>query len=105
MANGKAKPATADLLSEAHSRNSQPRISDMNIRQALTDEHSRRQTTAIVEFIGGDSRRFAELMKLCFAGEYRLTQRAAWPMSYCAERRPELIRPCLPKLIDCLERD
>jgi hypothetical protein len=60
---------------------------------------------AIVEFIGDDPRRFAELMKLIFAGEYRLTQRAAWPMNYCAQRRPELIRPYLPKLLDCLERD
>jgi hypothetical protein len=77
----------------------------MNIRQALMDEHSRRQTMAIVEFIGGDKRRFAELMKLFFAGECRLTQRAAWPMNYCAERRPELIRPYLPKLLDCLKQD
>jgi hypothetical protein len=68
-------------------------------------EHSKRQTMAIVEFIGDDARRFAELMKLLFAGEYRLTQRAAWPMNYCAKRRPELIRPYLPKLLDCLKRD
>ncbi len=78
---------------------------DMDIRQALMAEHSKRQTMAIVEFIGDDARRFAKLMKLFFAGEYRLTQRAAWPMNYCAERRPELIRPYLPKLLDCLERD
>jgi hypothetical protein len=77
----------------------------MDIRQALMSEHSKRQTMAIVEFIGDDARRFRDLMKLFFAGEYRLTQRAAWPMNYCAERRPELIRPYLPKLLDCLERD
>jgi hypothetical protein len=77
----------------------------MDIRQALMDEHSRRQTMAIAEFIGDDARRFAELMKIFFDGECRLTQRAAWPMSYCAERRPELIRPYLPKLIDYLKRE
>ncbi len=77
----------------------------MDIRQALMTEHSKRQTMAIVEYIGDDARRFAELMKLFFAGDYRLTQRAAWPMNYCAERHPELIRPYLPKLLDCLERD
>jgi len=77
----------------------------MDIRQALMTEHSKRQTMAIVEYIGDDARRFAELMKLFFAGEYRLTQRAAWPMNYCAERHPELILPYLPKLLDCLERD
>lgn len=59
----------------------------------------------IVEFIGADKNRFAELMKIFFAGEYRLTQRAAWPLNYCAERHPELIQPYLPKLLNCLSRD
>ena len=77
----------------------------MDIRQALMDEHSKRQTMAIVEFIGEDSKRFDELMKVFFAGEYRLTQRAAWPMNYCAERHSNLIQPYLPKLLDCLERE
>ncbi len=77
----------------------------MDIRQSLMAVHSKQQAVAIVEFIGDDPERFAELMKLFFAGEYRLTQRAAWPMSYCAELHPELIRPYLPKLINCLERD
>ena len=67
--------------------------------------HSKQQAVAIVEFIGDDPKRFAELMKLFFAGEYRLTQCAAWPMSYCVEQHPELIRPYLSKLIGCLERD
>lgn len=77
----------------------------MDIRQALMTEHSKRQVTAIVEYIGDDPKRFAELMKLFFAGEYRLTQRAAWPMNYCAEHHPKLILPYLPKLLDCLERE
>lgn len=57
----------------------------MDIRQALLAEHSKRQTTAIVEYIGDDTDRFAVLMQIFFAGDYRLTQRVAWPMSYCAE--------------------
>lgn len=77
----------------------------MDIRQALMAEHSKRQTTDIVEFIGDDPKRFAELMKLFFAGEYRLTQRAAWPMSCCVEKHPELAQPYLPKLLNCLKRE
>jgi hypothetical protein len=76
----------------------------MDIRQALVAEHSKRQTMDIVEYVGDDARRFAELMEIFFAGEYRLTQRAAWPMNYCAERHPELILPYLPRLLDCLKR-
>lgn len=60
---------------------------------------------AIVAFIGTDAARFAELMEIFFAGDYRLTQRAAWPMNYCAEHYQELILPYLPKLLDCLERE
>jgi hypothetical protein len=77
----------------------------MDIRQALMAIHSKRQAMDIVEFIGDDAQRFAELMKLLFGGEYRLTQCAAGIMGYCVERRPELIRPYLPKLLDCLERN
>lgn len=77
----------------------------MDIRQALQAEHSKRVTTAIVNYIGGDADRFAELMKVFFAGEYRLTQRAAWPMNYCAVHHPQLIQPYLPKLLKLLQRD
>ena len=76
----------------------------MDIRLELISEHSRRQTMAIVEYIGDDKYRFAELMSIFFEGEYRLTQRAAWPISFCAERRPELIGPYLEKLVDQLPR-
>jgi hypothetical protein len=77
----------------------------MNIREALLAEHSKRQTTAIVDHIGSDPERFAELMSIFFEGEYRLTQRAAWPMNYCAERQPQLISPYLTRLVAQLERD
>jgi hypothetical protein len=77
----------------------------MDIRQALETEHSKRQTTAIVNYIGDDATRFAELMKIFFAGDYRLTQRSAWPMNYCAEQHPQLIQLYLPKLLKLLQRD
>ncbi len=77
----------------------------MDIRQVLMSGHSKQRTMAIVEFIGDDPKRFAELMKLFFAGDYRLTQRAAWPMSYCAELHPKLILPYLLKLLACLDRE
>jgi hypothetical protein len=77
----------------------------MDILQALITIRSKRQAMALVDFIGDDAKRFAELMKLFHAGEYRLTQCAAGIIGYCVERRPELIRPHLPKLLDCLKRD
>ena len=76
----------------------------MDIREALATEHSKRQTMTIVDYIGDDAKHFAELMSVFFEGEYRLTQRAAWPMSYVAVRQPQLIRPYLRRLVDQLER-
>lgn len=76
----------------------------MDIRQALLEEHSKRQTMAIVDYIGGERDRFAELMKVFFAGEYRTTQRAAWTLNYCATRNPSLVYPYLERLVDLLAR-
>jgi hypothetical protein len=53
----------------------------MDLLAALTEEHSKAQCNKIVAYIGNDKKKFAELMKLFFEGEYRITQRAAWPMS------------------------
>ncbi len=77
----------------------------MNIREALRDEHSIRQTNLIVEYIGTDPSRFQELIDVFIAGEYRLTQRAAWPLGICSQFHPELVDPHLAKLVDQLDRD
>ena len=36
---------------------------------------------------------------------YRVSQRAAWPVSYCIERNPELVKPYFNDLIKQLERE
>ena len=76
----------------------------MDIREALLAERSKRQTTLIVKFIGNDAGKFRELVGIFLAGEYRLTQRAAWSLSCCAENYPLLIAPYLEVLVNQLER-
>lgn len=76
----------------------------MNIREALLEEHSKQQTIKIVNYIGSDSDRFAELLKLFLGNEYRVTQRASWAVSYCAEEHPQLVKPYLSKLVKNLEK-
>lgn len=76
----------------------------MNIKTALLKEHSKKQCDAIVKFVGNNPERFAALMKCFFEGEYRVTQRAAWPMSYCVEKYPELIKPYFKKLLGNLTK-
>jgi len=64
----------------------------MNIKTALLKEHSKKQCNAIVKWVGNDQKRFDELFDLFLHDEYRVVQRAGWPISYCVEKHPELIK-------------
>lgn len=74
----------------------------MEIEKALLKEHSKKQCLRIVKWVGADPLKFKELMKCFLAGEYRVAQRAAWPVSYCVEAHPELIKPYFKKLVEKL---
>src|SRR5579862_6486731 len=76
----------------------------MDILALLKKEHSKKQTLRIVAYIGADKGRFTQLIELFFKGEYRITQRAAWPLSYCVRAHPELIQPWFKPLLDNLRR-
>ena len=76
----------------------------IDLEQLLREEHSKKQTDRIVRFIGNDKRRFAGLIRLFFKSEYRITQRAAWPLSYCVRAHPGLIGPYFRLLLDNLRR-
>lgn len=76
----------------------------MDLHQLLRSEHSKKQTDRIVRYIGDDRERFAVLIDLFFKGEYRITQRAAWPLSYCVRAHPALIGPYFKPLLDNLAR-
>lgn len=76
----------------------------MDLKATLLKEHSKAQCMKVVKYVGGNKERFAALMKLFLQDEYRITQRAAWPVSYCVENHPELVTPYYKKLIDYLEK-
>lgn len=77
----------------------------MDIRESLLKEHSKAQTTRIVEYIGDDKERLAELMDLFLGTEYRITQRAAWVVGYVGEHHPSLMKPYLAPMINHLRKD
>lgn len=76
----------------------------MDLRSAILEEHSKAQCDKIVRYIGNNKERFDELMKLFFKGEYRISQRAAWPVSYCVQKHPLLVEPYYKQLLDNLEK-
>ncbi len=72
----------------------------MNLESEILKEHSRTNTIRLAKWIGSDKKRFAQLMNLFLKGEYRVTQRSAWVLMYCADGHPGLIRPYLANMID-----
>ena len=71
----------------------------MNLVELLKKDQSVTQRDKMVRYIGSDSERFSELVKIFLKGPYRITQRASWPLTVCAERHPSLVQPHLKKLI------
>jgi hypothetical protein len=77
----------------------------MELIDLLLQEHSKAQVLRIVSFIGDDRSRFDELVNLFLKGEYRITQRAAWSLSYCAEAHPEWMQDYWEQFLDYCQTD
>ena len=76
----------------------------MDIKKELLKEHSKKQTTRLVNYIGNDPQRFKVLVSAFLDGPYRITQRAAWPLSYCVQDHPSLIKPHLKAVLKMLDK-
>ncbi len=63
----------------------------MNLREEILNEHSKAQCNKIVNWVGKDQNRFDELFQLFLEDEYRVVQRAAWPVSYCINEHHSFI--------------
>jgi hypothetical protein len=74
----------------------------MDIRAEILREHSKAQVVRIVEYVGADHDRFAKVMQLFLAGEYRVTQRLAWVLGDCAAQYPHLIAPYVGQMIQLI---
>jgi len=77
----------------------------MNIREALLEEHSKKNSLRIARYIGDDKERFKELMKLFLADEPIVTQRSGMVLSECADNYPHLLKPYITKLTDNLYKE
>lgn len=71
----------------------------MNLVKEILKEHSKKQKDKIVSYIGHDPKRFAELVHVFLEGPYRVTQKAAWPVGYCIEQYPDLLKPHFRKIL------
>lgn len=63
----------------------------MTLRDDILGEYSKANVVRIAKNIGPNQEDFDELMALFLGEEYRVTQRAAWVVSHCADDYPWLI--------------
>ena len=73
------------------------------LRDEILREHSKTHCLNMVAWIGTNQHRFNELLQLVLSDEYRVAQRASWPLSEIARLHPELFHSSLDVLIDNLE--
>ncbi len=76
----------------------------MDLRETILKEHSKNNCDKIVSWIGDDPKKFDQLFYLFLNDEYRVTQRAAWPLSCCAISHPFFMKNKFEKLINNLRK-
>jgi len=76
----------------------------MKLRDQILKEHSKSNRVAIVKWIGDSQKRFDQLFDLFLHDEYRVVQRAAWPLSYAVSAHPTFIQKHFSKLLKNLEK-
>jgi len=76
----------------------------VKLRQEILKEHSKAQCAKIVKWVGSNQQRFDELFGLFLNDEYRVVQRAAWPVSYCVIAHPAFISKHWKELISKLKK-
>jgi hypothetical protein len=79
-------------------------LPNFNLREEILKEHSKAQCTKIVRWVGASQQRFDELFSLFLNDEYRVVQRAGWPVSCCVIAHPVLITKHWNKLIKNLQK-
>lgn len=76
----------------------------MELRNQILKEHTKENCECIVEWVGDSQPRFNELFHLFINDEYRVVQRAAWPLSFCVIKYPFLIKNKFSELIANLKK-
>ena len=76
----------------------------MQLRETILSEHSKTNCARIAKWVGSNQQRFDELFGLFLNDEYRVVQRAAWPLSYAVMAHPELIQKHFGRLLKNLKK-
>ena len=77
----------------------------MDLTAQILTEHSKANTAVIEKWIGGHQQRFDALVHLFLNDkEYRVIQRAAWPLSNIVKKYPSLVIKHLDKILKYVKK-
>jgi hypothetical protein len=76
----------------------------MNLHETILATHSKANCNRVIKWVGASQKRFDALFNLFLNSEYRVNQRAAWPLSYCVISHPQFISKHFTKLIRNLHK-
>lgn len=81
-------------------------MSTANLRSLILEKHSKEQTNRILLLVNENQKKFDELVNLFLNDpDRKVRQRAGWPMSYCVEQSPGLMRPHFKAIIKNLRKN
>lgn len=72
----------------------------MSFKERLGQGHSKEITQSIVNEVCTHPKKMDELMQIFVEGPMRITQRAAWPLGFIAQQKPDLLTKYYDILID-----
>ncbi len=75
----------------------------MNIPNQLHQAHSLQNSEAIVRYIGSHPKAMDALMTCFVADDWRMNQRAAWPVEMISRKHPDWLLPYFPALLERLK--
>ncbi len=76
----------------------------MDLKKELLKEHSKPQALKIAAWAKKSKENFEQLIAVFLNGEYRLNQRAAWPLGFIAKDQINFVKPYINVLINNLKR-
>lgn len=76
----------------------------MNLREEILKEHSKSNALMIADYACESKKNFKELMKCFLDKEYHLAQRAAWSVSWAAQKKPGMILPHIKDIVAVLHK-
>lgn len=76
----------------------------LDYRKLLSVNPGKAQVAEIVRVAGEDPKEFKKLIAVFFEGPYRVTQHAAWPLSYIVKAHPDLLTPYFADVLKLCRR-